>query len=241
MAQRGSLNADDRLRFDFPRGALSLDDIAEVEPRKCLHHRTRLSKPASAQTMPAPSGAQALFGEKYGDEVRVVSMDAAIRAKAPMATRRSNSAGTCAPDQDIGLFVTLGDSASSAGADRATGEAARAFGRTGGQLEVSLTRRLRPVNAREGAADERKASPQVADLRKQLALAGGRASMARRGCGRRTADRPGRAGGLERPAGLIDAYKGQLGSGAVLLIADTGGKAAVAAGVTDDLTDACRG
>ena len=255
VAQRGSLNADDRLRFDFSHGAaLSLDDIAEVETRVNAFIRqntpveTRIMTPDDARAM----GAQALFGEKYGDEVRVVSMGQADTGKGTDGDTWSIElcGGTHVRQTgDIGLFVTLGDSASSAGVRRIealTGEAARAYlaEQERRLSEVSLTMKApaSEVNARVKALlDERKAlAAEVADLRKQLALAGGGASdgpKARDVAGvQLIAQAVQGVTGKDLP-GLIDAYKGQLGSGAVLLIADTGGKAAVAAGVTDDLTE----
>ena len=254
VAQRGSLNADDRLRFDFSHGAaLSLDDIAEVETRVNAFIRqntpveTRIMTPDDARAM----GAQALFGEKYGDEVRVVSMGQADTGKGTDGDTWSIElcGGTHVRQTgDIGLFVTLGDSASSAGVRRIealTGEAARAYlaEQERRLSEVSLTMKApaSEVNARVKALlDERKAlAAEVADLRKQLALAGGGASdgpKARDVAGvQLIAQAVQGVTGKDLP-GLIDAYKGQLGSGAVLLIADAGGKAAVAAGVTDDLT-----
>ena len=77
MAQRGSLNAPDRLRFDFSHGqALSDAELMAVEAevnemiRQNSGVETRIMSPDDAREL----GAQALFGEKYGDEVRVVSM-----------------------------------------------------------------------------------------------------------------------------------------------------------------------
>ncbi len=90
VAQRGSLNAEDRLRFDFSHSkALSLDELAAVEAevnafiRQNTPVETRIMTPDDARAL----GAQALFGEKYGDEVRVVSMGATrARARGRMAT-----------------------------------------------------------------------------------------------------------------------------------------------------------
>ena len=77
VAQRGSLNAPDRLRFDFSHGqSLSLEDLQKVERdvnafiRQNAPVSTRIMTPDDAREI----GAQALFGEKYGEEVRVVSM-----------------------------------------------------------------------------------------------------------------------------------------------------------------------
>jgi alanyl-tRNA synthetase len=89
VAQKGSLNADDRLRFDFSHSkALSASELAQVEAevnafiRQNSPVETRIMTPDDARAL----GAQALFGEKYGDEVRVVSMGhLAGSGKGPMA------------------------------------------------------------------------------------------------------------------------------------------------------------
>ena len=118
VAQRGSLNAPDRLRFDFSHGkALQPADLAQVEAEVNAYIRqnaaveTRIMTPDDARAL----GAQALFGEKYGDEVRVVSM-----GKQPGSEKGSGgdtySLELCGGTHvrqtgDIGAFVALGDSA----------------------------------------------------------------------------------------------------------------------------------
>ena len=125
VAQRGSLNAPDRLRFDFSHAkALTLDELRQVERevngyiRQNTPVTTRIMTPDDARGI----GAQALFGEKYGDEVRVVSMGAQA-GSGKGADGQTYSIELCggthvAQTGDIGLFVTLGDSASSAGVRR---------------------------------------------------------------------------------------------------------------------------
>ena len=257
VAQRGSLNAPDRLRFDFSHGkALSPEDLSAVEAEVNAFIRqndpvvTRVMAPDDARAL----GAQALFGEKYGDEVRVVSMGRAETGKGLDGETWSIElcGGThVARTGDIGLFVTVGEGASSSGVRRVealTGEAARAYlaaqdrrlAEVAGLLKTSASDVVGRVKA---LADERKAlASEVADLRRQLALAGGS------GGGEAAAPEARPVGGVPFLAqvlsgvtgkdlpGLIDAHKDRLGSGAVLLIADAGGKAAVAAGVTEDLT-----
>ena len=133
VAQRGSLNAPDRLRFDFSHTrAMSLEELSRVEAEVNSYIRqnapveTRLMTPDDARAI----GAQALFGEKYGDEVRVVSMGVAETGKGMDGQTYSIElcGGThVARTGDIGAFVTLGDSASSAGVRRIealTGQAA---------------------------------------------------------------------------------------------------------------------
>ncbi len=254
VAQRGSLNAPDRLRFDFSHSAaLSLEDLAAVEAevnafvRQNSPVETRIMTPDDARGI----GAQALFGEKYGDEVRVVSMGRAPTGKGTDGETWSIElcGGTHVRQTgDIGLFVTLGDSASSAGVRRIealTGEAARAYLREQDHRLAKIALAIKApatevVDRVQSLLSERRAlTAEVADLRRQLALAGGGQAepaakqingvpfLAQVLTGVTGKDLP----------GLIDAHKDTLGSGAILLIADAGGKAAIAAGVTSDLTD----
>jgi len=256
VAQRGSLNAPDRLRFDFSHNAaLGHDDLAAVEAevnafiRQNSPVETRLMAPDDARAL----GAQALFGEKYGSEVRVVSMGRAPTGKG--ADGQAWSIELCggthvARTGDIGLFVTLGESASSAGVRRVealTGEAARRHlaaqdRRLAEVAQVVRAPAAEVVDRVRALSEERRAlEAQVADLRRQLALAGGAGETARPQA-RQIAGLPFLAQvlagvtGKDLP-GLIDAHKDRLGSGVVLLIAEADGKAAVAAGVTADLTD----
>ncbi|MEL6608238.1 MAG: alanine--tRNA ligase [Pseudomonadota bacterium] len=253
VAQRGSLNAPDRLRFDFSHGAaLSLGELAAVERdvnayiRQNSKVETRIMAPDDARAL----GAQALFGEKYGDEVRVVSMGReAGSGRGPEGDTYSIElcGGThVAQTGDIGVFVTLGDSASSAGVRRIealTGAAAfeylRAQDHRLAETALTLKAQSPDVPARvQGLLDERKAlQSEVADLRRQLAMGGGSAGAQ---APEDVAGVPFLAMVLDGVTGkdlpaLIDAKKDEHGSVAVLLIAEADGKAAVAAGLTDDL------
>jgi alanyl-tRNA synthetase len=255
VAQRGSLNAPDRLRFDFSHGkALSAAELRAVERdvNAFIRHNasvsTRIMTPDDAREI----GAQALFGEKYGDEVRVVSMGVQT-GSGKGADGQTYSIELCggthvAQTGDIGLFVTLGDSASSAGVRRIealTGAAAFEYltqqDHRLAEVAGTLKANAAEVPARVKALlDERKKlETEVAQLRRELAMSGG----AGQGGGASARDVGGvtfvaqvltGVTGKDLPP-LIDQHKGQIGSGAVLLIADAGGKAAVAAGVTDDL------
>ncbi|MDQ2088423.1 alanine--tRNA ligase [Marimonas arenosa] len=256
VAQRGSLNDEDRLRFDFSHSkALSAQELhAVVEEvngfiRQNSPVTTRVMTPDDAREI----GAQALFGEKYGDEVRVVSMGLAATGKGSNGETYSIElcGGTHVKQTgDIGLCVILGDSASSAGVRRIealTGAAALDYLEEQAKLVANLAE---AVKAQPGELetrlkvllDERKAlQNEVAQLRRELAMAGG--------AGQGGGDEAREVGGIpffaqvlqgvsgkDLPA-LIDEHKRRLGTGAILLIAETGGKAAVAAGVTADLTD----
>ncbi len=257
IAQRGSLVAPDRLRFDFSHNkAMSPGEINAVEREVNTYIRqntaveTRIMTPDDARAL----GAQALFGEKYGEEVRVVSMGTQAGSEKGLS-KDVYSLELCggthvARTGEIGALVTLGESASSSGVRRIealTGEAALTYlaeqdQRLGDVTTALKAQREDVVDRVKALMDERRTlQNEVADLRKQLALAGG-------GGGAPEAEAK-EIGGVPFLAqslsgvsgkdlrGLIDEHKNRLGSGAILLVADTGGKAAVAAGVTDDLTD----
>ena len=255
VAQRGSLNADDRLRFDFSHGqALTAAQLQQVQTevnsliRQNSYVETRIMTPDDARTL----GAQALFGEKYGDEVRVVSMGH-LSESGKGASKDIYSLELCGGTPvrqtgDIGGFVLLSDGASSAGVRRIealTGAGADTHIQNQFKCmsEVAITLKVQPFEVALRAQqllDERKTlQNEVANLRREVAMsgisdmalnepviAGGKGFLAQVLQG---------VTGRDLPA-LVDAHKVKIGSGAVLLIANSDGKAAVAAGVTDDLT-----
>ena len=254
VAQRGSLNASDRMRFDFSHSkGLSETEIRGVEAKVNSYIRqnspveTRIMTPADARDL----GAQALFGEKYGDEVRVVSMGHEDNSGKGL-NGDTYSLELCGGTHvtrtgEIGLFVMTSESASSSGVRRIeglTGQAALDYMNAQG-AEISAVAKVlkaqpNDLSTRVSALlDERKAlQNEVAELRRAVAM--GTAAPS---------DSVEEINGVpffaqvlsEVPGkdlrGLIDEHKNRLGSAAILLISDTGGKAAVAAGVTEDLTD----
>ncbi|WP_158963428.1 alanine--tRNA ligase [Chachezhania sediminis] len=253
VAQRGSLNAADRLRFDFSHTrAVTAEELARVERdvnafiRQNAPVETRIMAPDDAREL----GAQALFGEKYGDEVRVVSMGI-LPGSGKGADKQTYSLELCGGTHvrqtgDIGAFVALGDSASSAGVRRIealTGQAALDYlagqgaklAETASVLKSSVAEVPERVKA---LMDERKAlAAEVAQLRRELAMSGGGAAAPE---AKEIGGVPFLAQVLTGVTGkdlppLVDEHKTRLGTGAVLLIADVDGKAAVAAGVTADL------
>ncbi|AXI46614.1 alanine--tRNA ligase [Sulfitobacter sp. SK012] len=253
VAQRGSLNAADRLRFDFSHGkALSPEELSQVEREVNTYIRqnaaveTRIMTPDDARAI----GAQALFGEKYGDEVRVVSMGHQ-EGSGKGSDKTTYSLELCGGTHvrqtgDIGAFALLGDSASSAGVRRIealTGDEALSWLRgqqsaLAGVADVLKTSAADVPDRVRALMDERRSlANEVAQLRRDLAMSGGGgdASEAIEVNGIKfLAQVLTGITGKDLP-GLVDEHKSRLGSGAVLLIADTGGKAAIAAGVTDDL------
>ena len=256
VSQRGSLNAADRLRFDFSHAkALSAQELQKVEAE--VNHYIRQNAPVETRIMTPDDardlGAQALFGERYGDEVRVVSMgqqEGSGKGNDENTYSLELCGGTHVRQTgDIGAFALLGDSASSAGVRRIealTGAEALSWlrdqqGKLGEVAEVLKTSAAETPARVRALMDERKSlQNEVAQLRRELAMAGG-------GDGT-TGAAPKKINGVnvitqvlqgvtgkDLPA-LVDEHKAKLGSGIILLIADTGGKAAVAGGVTADLT-----
>ncbi|QYX58389.1 alanine--tRNA ligase [Roseovarius sp. SCSIO 43702] len=257
VAQRGSLNAPDRLRFDFShQKALGRDELTRVERE--VNAYIRRNEPVTTRIMPPDDarelGAQALFGEKYGDEVRVVSMGT-LDGSGKGTDGRTYSIELCGGTHvrrtgDIGLFAITSETASSAGVRRIealTGEAALDLLRSRDAALAAVEGELKAQGDDVGArvsqllSERRRLENEVAQLRRDLAMAGG-ASDGRSAEPRDVGGVPFLAQVLSGVSGrdlpsLIDEMKSRLGSGAVLLIADTGGKAAVAAGVTGDLVE----
>jgi alanyl-tRNA synthetase len=251
VAQKGSLNAPDRLRFDFSHGkALTPAELSQVERevnaliRQNGAVETRIMSPDDARAL----GAQALFGEKYGDEVRVVAMGM-LEGSGKGADGRTYSLELCggthvARTGEVGLCVILGDSASSAGVRRIealTGEGALAHVAEQSRrlAEIAATVKVQPeilVERVRALVEERRAlQNEVAQLKREAAMGQGDAEAREIAGVRFLAQVVSGVSGRDLP-GLVDEMKARVGSGAVLLIADTGGKAAVAAGVTSDLT-----
>ncbi len=257
VAQRGSLNAPDRLRFDFSHGkGLSVSEIKTVQTevnamvRQNTAVETRLMTPDDARAL----GAQALFGEKYGDEVRVVSMGT-LAGSGKGSDGVTYSLELCGGTHvgrtgDIGAFAIVQDSASSAGVRRVealTGQAAlewleeqaAAFDALKGLLKAQT---IDDAKAKQVAliAENRSLANELAQMKRELAMAGGKAVVPVEvkqinGIAFKAQVLSG-VTGKDLP-GLVDEIKTQIGSGAVLLITESNGKAAVAAGVTADLTN----
>ncbi len=253
VAQRGSLNAANRLRFDFShQKAVTPYELAVVESEvnRIIQQNsaveTQITTPDKAREM----GAQALFGEKYGEEVRVVSMG--IAAGSGKGTDKNTySLELCGGTHvnntgEIWLFAIKSESASASGVRRIealTGDEAHKFllEKQKTLAEVALIMKSTPEQLAErvkSLLDDRKSMQNDLDnFRKQIAMAGSgdvQTSV------KNIASYPFLAQVLSGVSGkdlrgIIDEHKQRLQSGIVLLIADTGGKAAVAVGVTDDL------
>ena len=249
VTQKGSLVAPDRLRFDFSHPiALSAEDIAAVEAEVNAEVRgneevtTRLMSPDEA----IEAGAMALFGEKYGDEVRVLSMGNA-------STGRNFSVELCGGTHvralgDIGLLRIISESAVSSGVRRIealTGEVARQWlvGRDEALKSAASLLKTSPdeVESRVAALleERKKLERELSEAKKALALGGGSTAAATKDeeiSGVRFSGQV--LDGLDPKElrGLLDAAKAQMGSGVAVAVAVNEGKAAIAAAVTDDLT-----
>jgi alanyl-tRNA synthetase len=249
VTQKGSLVAPDRLRFDFSHPKpLTPEDIlaieAEVNERVRANSavRTRLLTPERAVT----EGALALFGEKYGEEVRVVAMGGATDEDRPFSVELCGGTHVRRTG-DIGLFKIVGEMAIASGVRRIealTGAAAEAFvaGEEGILHQAAAALRTSPSELPGRIVgmieDRRRIERELADLRRSLASAGSSPRAAEKRIGEiafeaRVVDGvPGRD-----LKSLADDLKRRIGSGVVAIVSRADGKAAIVVGVTDDLTD----
>ena len=254
VSQKGSMVAPDRLRFDFSHGgSLSADDIAAIEAEVNAEIRaneavtTRLMTPDDA----VAAGALALFGEKYGDEVRVLSMG----PKADAAMEKSGghySVELCGGTHvdalgDIALFKIVSEGAVASGVRRVeamTGEAARLWltaredrlKAIAGALKVSPEEAPARVAALSDSV--KRLERELAEAKKAAALGGGVAATAE----------PEDVGGVaflgqvydgldaKELRGLANDARARIGSGVVALAAVNEGKASLLVAVSDDLT-----
>jgi alanyl-tRNA synthetase len=248
VTQKGSLVAPDYFRFDFSHPKpLTREDVDAIEEEVNRHIRenedvtTRLMSPDEA----IGAGAMALFGEKYGDEVRVLSMGRGGEASYSVELCGGTHVSALG---DIQLFKIVSESAVAAGVRRIealTGEAARRWltGREEKLKEAAAALRASPedVPARVAALIEerRRLERELAEARRTAALGGpSRVESA----GPEQVGGHGFIGqvieGLDPKGlrGLVDDAKQRVGSGVVALVAVNAGRATVAVGVTDDLT-----
>jgi alanyl-tRNA synthetase len=252
VTQKGSLVAPERLRFDISHQApLTPEQITLVEDKVNRQVRrngevtTRLMTPDEA----VKAGALALFGEKYGDEVRVVGMGLGEEPSRPNYSVELCGGTHVRRTGDIGLFKIVGQGAVSAGVRRIeamTGEGAVDYVNQQERLlnQAASAVKASPSELPERVAallvERRKLERELAEAKKALAMGGG--------AGRSASDDMREIGSLKLIArkldgvsakdlrGMIDDAKKSLGSGIVALVAVADGKASVAVGVTDDLT-----
>ncbi len=254
VTQKGSLVAPDRLRFDIshpkPVVAEELSDVEHAvngQIRGNSDVTTLLMTPDEA----IAAGAMALFGEKYGDEVRVVSMGANAGADADKRFSTELCGGThVRRTGDIGLVRVVSESAVAAGVRRIealTGQAALDYleNQEGTLQRTAALLKSQPADVPDRVAglieDRKRLERELADMRKKMAAGGGANGD---GVAAETRD----VGGItfsprlldDMPAkdlkGLADDIKTQIKSGVVALVAVNEGKVSLVVGVTDDLS-----
>jgi alanyl-tRNA synthetase len=251
VSQKGSLVEAERLRFDFSHPKPVTDDeLARIEAQ--VNEIIRQNSDTSTRLMPTDqaisAGAEALFGEKYGDEVRVLTMGSDLEN--PKAYSVELCGGTHVHRLgDIGLFTILSESAVAAGVRRIealTSEHARRY--LSGQAEIArdaaaaIKTPIGELSARVAMLSEerRRLERELADAKKALALAGPARSDSAEGgktiAGIKTVLRLVDGVGAKDLKSLADGAKSQIGSGVVAFVATAEGKASVVVGVTDDLT-----
>jgi alanyl-tRNA synthetase len=253
VAQKGSLVAPDRLRFDFshpkPMSAEEIERVEDIANDIVLQNAevtTRLMAVDDAIT----SGARALFGEKYGDEVRVVAMGETGRGANAMGWSVELCGGThVRRTGDIGIVSVVGESAVGAGVRRIealTGRAARKAANHTTEIAKAAASELRvsvdevPERVAALLDDRKRLERELSDARRKLAMGGGARSgedgvrqigdiklLARAVSGIEIKDLK----------SLADDGKKQVGSGVVAIVGVTDdGKAGLVVGVTPDLT-----
>ena len=254
IAQRGSLNAENRLRFDFSHSkSMTQSELREVELevnnliRQNSTVETRIMTPDDARKL----GAQALFGEKYGDEVRVVSMGIK-KDSGKGLTGNTYSLELCGGTHvqrtgQIGAFALIGESASAGGVRRIeafTGKTAELYHAEQTRIlnelaSIFKTKSENVIDRVKSLLDERKLlQSEIIDLLKAVAMGSNDEAQNVIKVNNfnfyvQTFD--------DLPSkdlrSLVDEHKNRLGSAVILLISGAGGKAAISVGVTSDLVD----
>ncbi|HTL65781.1 MAG TPA: alanine--tRNA ligase [Pseudolabrys sp.] len=253
VAQKGSLVAPDRLRFDFshpkPMSAEEIERVEDIANDIVLQNAPVTTRLMAVDDAIA-SGARALFGEKYGDEVRVVAMGEgsgntmgwSVELCGGTHVRRTG---------DIGLVSLVGESGVAAGVRRIealTGKSARKAANKQLQVVKAAAAELKvPLEEMPGRIgtllDERKRLERdLSEAKKRLAMgAGGKAdgdaADVRQVSGVKLLARAVSGIELKDLRSLADEGKRQVGSGVVAIVATAAdGKAGIVVGVTDDLT-----
>ncbi|MPY69504.1 MAG: alanine--tRNA ligase [Alphaproteobacteria bacterium] len=249
VTQKGSLVAPDRLRFDIshPR-PIPADDLRAIADE--VNERVRINSTVTTRLM-APeeaieAGAMALFGEKYGDEVRVVAMGAengdrfSVELCGGTHVRRTG---------DIGFFKIVSEGAVGAGVRRIEAVTGRAAQDHIAETDAALQQAAQALNARpaELAArisalleERKKLEHELSEARRKLATGGGNGASgagAKEIAGVRFVRRELDGVPAKELKSMADALKKEIGSGVVSIAASADGKASLVVAVTDDLTD----
>jgi alanyl-tRNA synthetase len=257
VSQKGSLVEAERLRFDFSHPKpVTAEELERIEAQ--VNQVIRQNSDTSTRLMPTDqavaAGAEALFGEKYGDEVRVLTMGDDLENHLGSKKSGAYSVELCGGTHvhrlgDIGLFTILAESAVAAGVRRIealTSEHARRY--LSGQAEIArdaaaaIKTPIGELSARVTILSEerRRLERELADAKKALALAGPAKSGGEDGAktiaGVKTVLRLVEGVAAKDLKSLADGAKSQIGSGVVAFVATADGKASIVVGVTEDLT-----
>ncbi|MFN3609749.1 MAG: alanine--tRNA ligase [Hyphomonas sp.] len=250
VTQKGSLVEADRFRFDFSHGAPvtaaqleAIEDEVNAQIRANIETGIKVTTPEKA----IEAGALALFGEKYGDEVRVLSMGDAGDGGRPYSVELCGGIHV-SRSGDIAVFTILSEGGVSAGIRRiegATGAEALAYlkGRAqiGSDLAESLKVPLKDLPRRVAALSEERRSleRELSEAKRKLAMGGGGGAPAGPEVinGVNLIARVAEGVGGKELRALVDEAKSKIGSGVVVFVGVDGGKAGVAIGVTKDLTE----
>ena len=253
VAQKGSLVEPNRLRFDVSHNkAMSPDEIHQVEQiaNATVLQNDKVSTRLMTVDAAIAEGAMALFGEKYGDEVRVVSMGHNEHGAGRSIYSLELCGGThVSRTGDIGLIKVVGESASAAGVRRIealAGPAARAYLEEQDRRVQAAAAALKApaseiVTRIETLMDERrKLERELAEAKKQLAMGGGAKGGGDEGIsdvnGIKLMARVLKGISPNDMKGLVDEGKTRLGSGIVALVGlNDEGRAGLVIGVTNDL------
>jgi alanyl-tRNA synthetase len=253
VAQKGSLVAPDRLRFDFSHPKpMSSEEIERVED--IANEFVLQNSPVTTRVMALDdaraSGARALFGEKYGDEVRVVAMGES--GGNTMGWSVELCGGThVARTGDIGLISVVGEAGVASGVRRIealSGNAARhdlnRFRKDIRAIASELKVPVGDATTRAAAVleDRKKLERELSEAKKKLAMGGGNAAAGNGADGVRVVGdvklmaRAVEGIELKDLRSLADEGKKKVGSGIVAIVGVTGdGKAGIVVGVTNDL------
>jgi alanyl-tRNA synthetase len=255
VAQKGSLVAPDRLRFDFSHpkaiSAAELERVEDIANDIVIQNAPVITRLMAVDDAIA-SGARALFGEKYGDEVRVVSMGETPDGSNAMGWSVELCGGThVRRTGDIGSVSVVAESGVAAGVRRIealTGTTARKAARHLGELAKTASAELKapleelPARIAQVMDERRKLERELSDARKRLAMGGG-GGKAEAADGVRVVGnvkllaRAVEGIELKDLRSLADEGKKQVGSGVVAIVGKSeDGKAGIVVGVTADLT-----
>jgi alanyl-tRNA synthetase len=250
VTQKGSLVEADRLRFDFSHGAPvsaaqleAIEDEVNAQIRANIETGIKVTTPEKA----IEAGALALFGEKYGDEVRVLSMGEPGDGERPYSVELCGGTHV-SRSGDIAVFTILSESGVSAGIRRieaATGAEALAYLKGRAQIASDVAESLKvplkdlPRRVASLTEERRNLERELSEAKRKLAMGGGGGAPAGPEVinGVNLIARVAEGVGGKELRALVDEAKSKIGSGVVIFVGTDGGKAGVAVGVTKDLTE----